>query len=436
MPFLSDAGAGNYAAVINGAGDRMREQYGQNIQQDQMRQKENRALHPAVQKWLQKVMNGEMTPAEAAAAAHQEIDGSGQPGGMSAPPMVQATEPSRLGGPGEQGQMGGMQGAAGGAPMPATRQPSPYGGGMQGAATERPMNAMDLQDAQRVGSMAAPYARMETQKSIATGNNTSRETIAQTNNEGKNSRQDKAMKYKEKELKQKADQFEAMMAWRYDSLKQDMDKLRASIEARRQMAEDARTEKKNAQTDKQRDELLKKDIDSLNNIDRNIKDLQDAKVRVGTDLEPEQAAQSDKMIAELQREREHLKKSIDFDMRQRGQRQGLRAEPGSYENNDTEGPVLPGVGAALPGRSDSADQLGGPLPPDTLGSRKGGDVGQRQTIAPTLSTKTDVREPKMIKVKNKITGEEGYIDAAEVESFLGDVGEAEFMKRYEITGVK
>lgn len=425
MPMYSDAGAGNYAGVINAAGDRIRDQLGQNIAQSQQRADQNRLLHPSVNTWLQKVMAGEMTPAEAAAAAHAEIDGAS---GGSMPSAAQ-----RLGEPGEQGmggaaqvrtvpvgrsEMGGynlpmMAGEPPPTPMPHMSEPPGLTrGGMGGAAA--PMTQRDLMDAQRVGSIAAPFQRIAGQNERSAADRASRETIADLNNTGKNERADKKEKFEEKKLKEKSRQFDAYLKFKYDALQDQMDRLSMEINARRRLAQDARMEKRN-------DDLLKKDIQTISDIERQIVDLQNAKVRTGDLLEPEQAEQSDRMIRDLQRELGHLKSSVQFEMQQRGQRGSLRGEPGSQENEPKQGPELPGVGAPLNGQSVGTGRVEAPV---------------KRGAAPPIKTDVDVREPKMIKVRNKQTGAEGYLDAAEVESFLGDVGEAEFVKRYEITGVK
>ncbi len=117
------------ADYINQAGDRINgaldERRALALQDEEKAKKEadmNRVLHPATQKWLSKVLTGEMDPVSAAAAAHQEID-YGTPSGPPMPMDVGVQGPastSKLIEPGEQGA--GIQSSYG---APARPAPAP-----------------------------------------------------------------------------------------------------------------------------------------------------------------------------------------------------------------------------------------------------------------------------------------------------------------------
>lgn len=84
MPFINNAGVKPWADVISDTGDGINRSI-QGVQshnagvdkQNETRKESNRAVHPLAQKYLQKVLGGEMAPDEAAALAHAEIDADG-----------------------------------------------------------------------------------------------------------------------------------------------------------------------------------------------------------------------------------------------------------------------------------------------------------------------------------------------------------------------
>ncbi len=87
MPYI-DPYTGGLANAINSAGDRVNGALDEvsayrsaEAARGRAETEQNRALHPETQNWLKKVMSGEMTPAQAAVAAHGAIDAQQVPMG-------------------------------------------------------------------------------------------------------------------------------------------------------------------------------------------------------------------------------------------------------------------------------------------------------------------------------------------------------------------
>lgn len=135
MPFISDFGAMPNAEAVNQTGDRIRQAWQQGQARDAQEQEQNRLLHPATQKWLQKVMSGEMTAAQAAVAAHSEIDAQG----FQSPDM-QASG-GKLGDATEQG-------------MGAPQMPPPQSLREAATAPMPPMTVRDAGDFERLAPAA------------------------------------------------------------------------------------------------------------------------------------------------------------------------------------------------------------------------------------------------------------------------------------------
>lgn len=378
MPMLSDAGFGRYADVINGAGDRVRQGMQAGQEKDAAAAEQNRALHPATAKWLQKVMNGEMSPADAAAAAHQEIDSSSQP--------------SRLGNSGEQGH-GGML-------SPASLSPSAMSTLNSGMTGEVPMTQRTLGEAQGIAKVATPYVKADAQRDVARTTATGKTDAATINQGGANERSEAEIKFKDKQLKEKGAQFDAMMAYRYEALQRDMRQKGAELESKERIAALERG-------GKQSEMILKKDMDSIDKMERDIVALQNEKTRAGNLLNPEQAAASDKMIQDLQAELGHLKRTINTEVRMKGGRPGQSDQApadrgGNYTPGNTYPPANGGEGPNYTPAQEPIDRSGR-LPP-----ARGGPTGK---VAPNLDASTDVREPTEIQVREKKTKKVKWIPA-------------------------
>lgn len=157
MPYINDYGARPWSEVINEVGGGIRGAIAQKQQRDDVEEQrgraeaeQNRALHPATQKWAQKVLSGEMTAAQAAVAAHTEIDGmQGQAptGGSPAPDPAMMSSGGKLG---DTGQDQGM--------MPPAPQPQQ---GLRSAISEpeRPFTVRDAQDLEKLAPVMAASQR-------------------------------------------------------------------------------------------------------------------------------------------------------------------------------------------------------------------------------------------------------------------------------------
>lgn len=121
-------------------------------------EEENRALHPLTQKYYQKVLNGEMTPAEAAVAAHTEIDAN-QNGIPDSQEQLPATAPpSYMGGGGpESGDHMTEPAASGGYGLPTNVAPSMTRG--MGPDEGQNMDPPLAQSSLRTGGMRATAAQ-------------------------------------------------------------------------------------------------------------------------------------------------------------------------------------------------------------------------------------------------------------------------------------
>lgn len=121
-------------------------------------EEENRALHPLTQKYYQKVLSGEMTPAEAAVAAHTEIDAN-QNGIPDSQEQLPATAPpSYMGGGGpESGDHMTEPAASGGYGLPTNVAPSMERGVGPDAGQE--MDRPLAQSSLRTGGMRATAAQ-------------------------------------------------------------------------------------------------------------------------------------------------------------------------------------------------------------------------------------------------------------------------------------
>lgn len=122
-------------------------------------EEENRALHPLTQKYFQKVMSGEMTPAEAAVAAHTEIDANQNGIPDSQEQSLPATAPpSYMGGGGpESGDHMTEPAAAGGYGLPTNVAPSMERGVGPDAGQE--MDRSLARSSLRTGGMRAASAQ-------------------------------------------------------------------------------------------------------------------------------------------------------------------------------------------------------------------------------------------------------------------------------------
>lgn len=155
MPYIADYGQRPWSEVINEVGGGIRGAIAQrqasdeaDVQKETARQEQNRALHPATQKWLRKVMSGEMTPAEASVGAHSEIDAlQGQAPADAA--GVQAPDPSMMASGGKLGSPGVDQGQ-----MPQAPQPQQ---GLRAAiqAPERPFTVRDAGDLEKLAPVVS-----------------------------------------------------------------------------------------------------------------------------------------------------------------------------------------------------------------------------------------------------------------------------------------
>lgn len=157
MPYISDYGARPWSEVINEVGGGIRgaiEKRQATDAADELKAKgeaeQNRALHPATQKWLQKVLSGEMSPTEAAVAAHQEIDAGQAPASAGS---TQAPDPSMMGSGGKLGESGNDQGQ-----MPPTPQPQQ---GLRAAVSQpqRPLTVRDAGDIEKLAPVMAASQR-------------------------------------------------------------------------------------------------------------------------------------------------------------------------------------------------------------------------------------------------------------------------------------
>lgn len=151
MPYINDFGAKPWTEVIDNVGTGLQNVLQRNANIDTQRENEqkaetekNRLLHPATQKWMRKIMTGEMTPVEAAAAAHQEIDS------ISGPPMVsggQAPQPGSTGKLMTPGDMGDTSQPFAGNPQAAPSGLAAARAPQGSAYQDRPFNVQDAHDA-------------------------------------------------------------------------------------------------------------------------------------------------------------------------------------------------------------------------------------------------------------------------------------------------
>lgn len=405
----------------------------------------NRVLHPANQKWIEAIRSGRMSPVEAAVAAHQEHDMLGTPHVNTPPQQGMAPPPSAGVAPGAvpvgaqedpsfpapertmsvdmppqsaEPQIQGSQVASRGGMTSAAPSYGPRGNGGRGGLTapaERPYTVRDLNDAEAISKMQRPdtvetaKVRGEAAVRAAIARGASAEEVARIRGEFGLQREDKKGDRADKDRKERARQFDGMLQWRYDSLREDMDKVRESLRSRESIAS-------GGQSDKSAIEMIKMDVETLNKVQTEIDRLQNELVRaqsvaVGSQ-DDDLIHESKQKIADLQRERDDLKRSVDSDMRHHGGRSGIPETPGTQyaPPPGSQGPAY--RPNQLPGAQPRGQ--GGPPPPIQQGA--------------------DVREPKTITLRDRATGRVKTVPAAVAEAAIRDVGQEKFMSLYEIAG--
>jgi hypothetical protein len=461
---MADWGAESNVGLIN-SGYAARDVETQRRDAEAKREAEmNRVLHPDNQKFLAMVINGQLSPAQAAVLAHQYHDqlgtphysgpqaqGAGmpppgpRPGGMTAGLSADRTVEVPL--PADQNfNANGMEGAganlgpvsdlhsAVGQPnigMPEGMYPrgedaylstngmtsnpiaSVARAPQQAPQGQRPYTVRDALDAEaisksrRTDQIALQEKRNEGAASTQTLKNQGTSDVA--NIRGKSAYERARMKddTTRAQMDQQAQQFSMKMNLEYDKLDKQMERLRVSIKGRK----DAVLAGKD---DKELKAARDREANEIKNIRNNISGMLREKVRASAQgvLNPEIAQQMDEEIHKYQRQLEDLELSQDMSQRDVGMRRNIDAPPG------WEKPAPGPGGSRNGGVSYQPNQLGRPgggvlKPPD-----ESGDDSEVPTNdeggAPPVDTSTPVKEPEAmrgkIKVKNLRTGQVAPID--------------------------
>lgn len=223
MPYLSDYGMGGLVDSVRHVGSGIRGAIGgymdrsREVEQEQRAlDEQNRVLPTNLNKWMQKVMSGEMTGAQAAAAAHDE--------GASSPATV---DPTRL--TDDEGPSSGATVGAEGSMIPQQKVPS-----LRGAVAapvinrEPPMYTVrDLGYAQKIAAMQKdmrpPVDHMELERLRQEGRDRNTKVLEG----GRNARAENALMSREEAA-------EKMLAFKYWEVEQrarmKIQELEASME--------------------------------------------------------------------------------------------------------------------------------------------------------------------------------------------------------------
>lgn len=423
----SGAGQGILANSINQSGDRIRESLGGMYGRIQQNQESSRLLHPATAKWLQKIVSGEMSPAEAAAAAHNEIDG-GTGGGM--PP------PQKLGGAGEQGRGGGMNQAAL-TPEAQSLINNPEQQSAQPRFTQR-----DLADAYKVSQTAAPQMRANTAYNAEQGRN-----YRSDNTEaGRNDRYAESSKIKREKLKQDSEMHADKMQLEYDKLDAAMQRVLANIKGRKSAAN-------NKDSNKNAIESLKADARTIAGIrsyianeNRNLTTL----IASGS-VDPDTVKDLARRVNAAQDRLEFLETAYENQMEAFNARSGGGVSPSGVPPED----AFQKPGQTRPQRRQEADQESEAASNQAFGdAARGadpqgkfrptqGNLSGTPPIAPRapppIDTSTPVRVPRDMKfnVKNKMTGKVRQLTSDEIDEEVQlDLGgdEKRWLNEQTITG--
>ncbi len=429
MPFISDYGAGSTADAINSAGDRIRGSFDAARQRDAASAEQNRLLHPKTNAWLQKVINGEMTPAEAAAAAHSEIDGE----------KLLARDPSKLGEYGEQGMTAPPGGMSPKPPlMPTSVAPD--------SGMTAPFTARDAEDAANIGKISSSsagakanlqYVKNQGNMGVQSLRNEGNVATTGMKVKGAGERAGLRAETSDKDREERKRAAQAKIGLERDKMREMTGRANRALELKDRLA-------KEGKIDKQTQQVFDRDAKEIMNIRNNITRLQAEKLRgaaqgLDVDAETELNNEIDTNLEHMNMLLEDLEKAQDASQTQLGSRQSLPAQAGSaipppkgavgpsYRPNQTMGPQ-PGVPPLRQGAEVREPPMGAgggsPLPdPSALPERRGSNTGAAQ---PTDGT------PKFINLKNKKTGQVAVVPADKVAAAESAPG---FADMYEVVGV-
>lgn len=451
-------------------------------QDDERKKKEalNRVIHPANEKWIRAIQSGQMSPTEAAVAAHREHDQMGTP----------HFGQSQFSGP--QPQAGGMSQSDGSTPDPTVRsmtipgdtpdaikenypatslqvQPSRMqagsadggvvspvpqsSGGMQG---QRPFTVQDLNDAEGIGKLRPQYRPLQDELAIEKERGKNRGDVATINADGRqNVATTKAGTsiFSTSTKAETADKDRTERGREADNKMQlGRDQIRAINDRLHQMAKDRANAAAQGQIDKLDERRFETEAKQVKDLNDKISAQQIAlgeisakNINPGSD-EVQQAQREIRVNIQLMQQKlEDLEASQHDALRSKGMRGNL---PDPLGVSPPPGPLQ--SGASGPAQRPNDPSSGIPLTPTSSQMPQQAMPQQSDQSTPDIPANIPVREPPSgtgptgqggptmpqiqgIQVRDKKTGEVQVISRKVVDSASRHPN---FLNQYEIVGVQ